>query len=849
MKIDDEITRKRLLAKQVLAKKRRDQVSEPLLEKAMGIPTSLVSGFNKGLATGLGSFVDLFNIPFTLAGVGSKKPIGGSAHLTDVARDIGLTQDKPAYPFIERVGKGVGIAAPAATGMGAIARTSVQGGRVMAPILESFRKEPLMNAAIELQSAIGAGVGGAVAEEVMPESETAEMMSEMIGGFFIPSRWVGPAGKMAGKGARQISSLFSKEGVKKSAAKQIQKIAKDDPASLTARLKEGKDLIPGHDLTPAQQTGDEGLIRLERAMAKVSPEIESSIRKKGDITQRALRDEMEAIGGASREATQDILQKRIENIQQTADDLATRALLKAKGAIEGMPQDVSREHASRLVRDRIEQSYTHAKSIETQLWDAVDENVAVSTAELKNQYSNIVNSLRKAQQKDMPDEISALLHSKSQNAFSDVEELGEIKALRTNILNIIRAEKSLEAPNRNKIRVLNGLADTALKAMEKSPAAMEVKEARAYSRRLNEQFSQGVIGKIRRESRSGGLNVAPESTLGNLIREGPQGAVNIDALIDATKNDPEALAGVSDYLRRMFVKQAVSNEGKVVPNAAKRFINSYAESLDRLPLVKKELSNVKAAQEMSDQVASRMSARVKSITDKRRSRAALYLNAMPGKRIKEILNSRKPVANMAQIVRQVRKDNTGYALKGLKSEFMDEMWRSSITKKQGREAVSGVEISRFLAKNRNSMKVLFNKEELNRIGRIAYTARKLEGDFISGKPVQQILDETPDMLIDLLSRVIGANLGAASGLSQASGSSLVMAHAGSQKIRNLTGKIPMAKTRDVLGEAILNKGTMIDLLTKIKTPQTATRLKRRMNAWLLNIVPETREEQEKNNVK
>ena len=57
--------------------------------------------------------------------------------------------------------------------------------------------------------------------------------------------------------------------------------------------------------------------------------------------------------------------------------------------------------------------------------------------------------------------------------------------------------------------------------------------------------------------------------------------------------------------------------------------------------------------------------------------------------------------------------------------------------------------------------------------------------------------------------------------------------------------VPFSRTRDVLAEAIMDREVMRDLLRRVPNQAASDHLSRRMNAWLVNLVPEPGEEDER----
>jgi hypothetical protein len=200
---------------------------------------------------------------------------------------------------------------------------------------------------------------------------------------------------------------------------------------------------------------------------------------------------------------------------------------------------------------------------------------------------------------------------------------------------------------------------------------------------------------------------------------------------------------------------------------------------------------------------------------------------------------------MRQLVRQASKDKTGGALRGLKAQFVDEMMQQGQTRavdSAGQPIISGKGLNEFLRNNRDTAKALFAKEELERLDRIARTAAKLEKAPDPGK-AKEALEGGTDAFTDLIARIVGANIGAM-GAASSSGAPIVAAGAGSRFARHITNKIPFYRVNDVLSQAVLDKNLMRNLLLKAKTPKQAEALRRRLNSWMVNLVPEIQEEQQ-----
>lgn len=834
MSLDDKL----LEAKRLRARKLQEEVGGQL-SATQKVTRSVSGGYNRGLAKVLGVPVDLMTAGLNLLpGVNIERPVGGSQQLLEAAGDFGLAPpagEPLPSPFIGRIVEEIGGATVPFGAVGLAANTGAKGGMLLRPMLESFRQAPKAVTAAELSAAGGAGYGAAIANEVAPGNQMAEMGGQLVGGFLNPLSLAAAGGPAAASGARRALDPLLPGGAKRSAARQLQNVV-DDPQAAARALSGPRKGVPGSRLTPAQETQDPGLLRLEQALRRSSPDFEQTIDSMAAVTNRAMRDQV-ADFRAPQGQTREFLQGRVQQISETIDSRIQQALTRTQKRIAALDPATPREQINRVAREELESALDAAKVTENKAWARVPKDVPVETTGIKDQFKKLWNDLPKAQKDDMPEVARQLLGDKGD--LGDTEALGEVQGLRSKLGAIARNARAGDTPNYNQARLAEKLQDAALDAMEESGGGDAVKEALSISRLNAEKFRKGVVGKLLGSKRTGGQAISPESTLDAIFREGPEGAVRIEALARAAES-PQMRDSIADFMRQRFVMQATDANGKIKLGVADKFIRTNREVLERLPDVKKELRSAKASQDMADRVAQRLSGRQKNLMNKQKSRAALYLDSPVEREVRSVLNSKDPVGNMRQLIRQVRKDNTGGALKGLKSQFVDELITQGQTGRldvDGERRLSSQNLDEFLTKNTDIFKKtgLFSPVEVKRIEQITDTAKRLEKAMASGRNIDQVLDESPDALVDLVSRIVGANIGA-QGAAGSTGAPLVAAGAGSRFMRHLTNRIPMNRTRDVLAQAVLDRDIMRDLLTKVKTPKQAEALRRRMNAWTVNLI-------------
>jgi len=842
-----------------------DDEDSALVESAV----STAQGFNRGLAEVAGLPVDALNAAASLVGLEAEEPLLGSKNIKRGLAEIGAAPEvgeEREQSFLARVGEEFGAASVPFGALGAVARSSRQGGRFLKPVLQSFRATPGRNAGAEIASAGGAGTAAATAQQVDPGNEEAEVAAQLFGGLASPAAVFSRSGPKTARKIRQTLSTFTPKGAQREAARQLRDVA-SDPKTASARLEGEPDAPEGAALTPAQETQDPGLLALERALIRRSAEIEGRFDDLARQTQKALRDEAGRIAeDVPVERTREFLQERQQRLKDLLDARTTTATQNAQNRLRELEGTPSRGELGRVAREEFEKALGDASRQERELFERVNQDAEAPTTNAKRTLKSELTNRRKADDPaDVPEFVTSTLGGDNPT-FGDVENVGELQSFRSRLLRSIRSERASEAPNRTKIRILENvqravLDDMAEAADETSEAGQDLQTALDFSRQLNEKFRQGMLGRLLNFERSGGEQVAPEATLERIIGGGgPEAGTNVAQARKATRfperarQQRSALAdtegtvsperfdeATADFLREAFVRQTTNKDNRVVPQSADRFLRRNEELLSQFPNLRGELEQAKSARQSADKVAARNQARKRGLQDRQRSRAALFLDAPVGREVNRVLRSRDPAATTGELVRQARRDLTGEALGGLRSSFLKELLgRAELESldQEGTRRISGERLRDLVSSNREVIadSGLFTNEQVKRLDRFVRTAQKAESGRARGRSVEEILDESPDALLDLASRIVGANVGAASA-SGSTGAPIVAAGAGSRFVRNLTNKVPVARTRDVLSQAVVDRDLMRTLLRRVGNSEPSDAARQQLNAFLANTLP------------
>lgn len=825
---------------------------------------SLSGGALRGAANILGLPAKLANEAAFAVGAGdllgaSHTPIGSPLSLKEGIEALGgpAVGEELPYPVLGRVGQEIGAATIPFGAFGAAARGARAGEGLLGPILTSFRATPVRNAAGELVSAAGAGAGAAIASKAFPDSDEAEIIGQLLGGFATPLtlsaprvfnapvvRNIPPLGTARRMG--RFARSFTPTGARLNAAKQIQKVAGDE-AEDAARILSGEKMgVEGAQLTPAQETQNPGLMRVERAFVAENPEMEDAIAARNLATREAVARDAEGIATDSDSATRDFLESRVEAVQASIKDRVETAMRNAQRRLAKLGTNDKGE-ASAVVRDELDGALGDMKDREKALWSEVDSEAVAPTGGLKSEFESIMSGRNKA---DDPEDIPSYLESMvgEEGSLSGAEPVNTLQSLRSRLLQDIRNERAKDAPNRRKVAVMERMQRATLGAMEEARGAGDdLQVALTFSKDLNQRFRQGPVGQILGFERRGGLKKAPELTLEGLLSpNGEKSAVNMATLEQAFQNMPERAErfhnAAKSFIKARFTMEATDpSTGKVSVQSANRFIRNNQKLMDNYPELKRQIQDATKAQHLTDSVQKSGALRSQNLVDRKKAKAALFLDAPPGQEIDRVLRSRSPAKNLKGLVSQVKKDPSGQALEGLRHQMVDRIMKSA----QG--ANPGQSVNKFLFDNAASIRTsgLFTDAQLKRIYKIADTLSLMDIGRVKERGVSGLIDAKPDAVIDLVSRIVGANLGAM-GAASHTGSTLVAAEAGSRLMRKLTENIPLGRTRDVISSAVLDRDLMRELLVG-RTERLARNkaLRRRPNAWMANILaPGEREERE-----
>lgn len=781
--------------------------------------------------------------------------------------------------FGESIGQGVGDAAATLPffGMGGAAMQAARSPVVRSvgrTLTRPFVSQPVRATTAETAAGAGAGAGREAAGRADPGSPLSRTAGEFAGGA---AAAMGPGAAIRGarrtaealpvtgtaiRGVRAALFPFTEAGGKVRASRRLRDLSGDPEAQAQALEEES---IGG--LTPAQQTGNERLMALERAVLDKDASLDDQFKEQTAQASQRLRD-------ALREPAEEMGAEEVrQGIAQRRDYLLNLMDQRVAQAVEGAQQKIARlepqrkaSESSTIVRDELESALKTARQQESRLWDAVPDEAEVPTDNLNTTYKALRDNLPRAQRDEMPSMARRLLGGAEEDAEGEIDDLvrrvfgqdapapsqnrqrdkfgvqetvREMQGLRSRLLS--DARKARASGDFNTARLADELSNAILDdlgagATEESAVGRMIDTARSFSAGLNERFRQGSVGRVLGYAREGGAAVPPETTLDTTIgRGGTRAAVEADEIRRAVEESPgDAQAATQDYITRRFSDYA-NRGGQLDARRAQEFVRRNDELLDRFPGLKRQMRDAEQAQTLAERETRTAGARAQRLRDPKQSRAAQFLDAPVDQEIETVLRSRNPREAARELRRQVSKDRD--AARGLKGAFFDFLTRRARTAEvdeSGENILSGRKLQNILNDSRTGAvaEEILDKGERNRLQRIIGEMRNLETAQRRLPNVGEAMEDLPNSVISMIGRTLAARAGAQAGAGT-SGASLLTAQFASQRVRNFLNNLTNDRAEALIRDAVTgDRELFMALLRGVDDKRSAKYVERRLAEWL-----------------
>jgi hypothetical protein len=776
---------------------------------------------------------------------------------------------RPAARFGEVLGEsapfGAGFlkAAGNLAGTGRIAgQPAFQGSRsvqskITDPIVaQAQRVGPGKFAAQEAAIATGAGIGAGTAEVISPGNIPARIGGEITGALLSPtSLFINSSSRLA-QSIRQTAESFTREGAETAAARRLQELAEsfgEDPGVLAEQLR-----VPGiPSATSGQRTASPALTALERKVIKDDANVSLDL---GRQTQQMIDEVNKSFqilaGRGDPESLRLLAEARQEHWNNLMDYHVAQAERKLAEAAEkiGPQSPQARSQANLSARSVLEEALKDARKWEKDLWADVNKDIDTPVDNLAKAYRENTEDLLEGEGLKVQNKAiiaSIKKWTKKPKAGEDPPEpptSGEMLRLRGRILAEMRRIRGDQAPDWDLHRRLDNIQIAIIDDLEGVDEAAKV--ARTFSHELHNRFSRSAAHQALGRDVRGASRVEPELALEKTLapKPGPERAVVAGQLSRAAEpfqgmpatTRPATMAEAQEQLVRDLASTAVDpSTGKINQRTLARFREKNRDLIERFPALGRDLESAQTINKQYGNRLKTLAKRDKTIRDESAFRKVVNYED-PRRSIEAAMDGRFPISDLSRIYQLARTDSK--ALKGATRATLEVFYRKATNANTG--MISGEQMKALLDQYKPVMLKygVLTKGRLRRLEQVADEAAKAEASMKFHGEIAAKVGDVSD-IFDLALRWAGANIGGASALGRASGTSLVMAGHFSRTFRKWFEKVPATRIGDVLTEAVMNPEFMADLLAKpVTRPQILAR-DRRIRSVLGRLGLETAQRQ------
>jgi hypothetical protein len=808
-------------------------------------PRGVMPFLNQGIAQVFGAPVDAVSAGLSAVGVpGQEAPVLGSTNIQQMMGRAGVRlPESGATPqnLGEFMGRGVGNAAAfLIPGLGAARGMAAAANPVTRGIGQMLSAAPGKMAAVDMAAGAGSGAGRYIGEAQTPNNpNVGGTIGEMVGGLGVGAvtgvvpmlaRMLaqGPAGRAILGTGRQVMSAFvpgTNIANTTRASNRLRGLTAD-PEGM-ADLATRETIAP---LTPAQRTGDERLLGLERAVASRDPVLADRLRQQAGEAQGVLESELRGMGGqpmAARNLMEERRGRLIDNLQTSVD----RAKQQAQARIAALEPNATPAQQATVVRQEFDAAYRAAMDQERTLWRAVPDDVLVPTKDIKDAYAALVAATPETQRHNIPDYARRFLGGESNAALAAEVPPSELQGLRSELLDIARQARA--AGERNRARLADDLADSVLQTMDSAPVvSAPYQAARDYTRQLNQTFRQGEIGRLTNTGRDGSPRVAPELTLDTTIGQGGQRGAIAAREFEAAMGERfrRASPQIEDYLRGNVSQRAVTGSGDIRRDTMARLLRQEQPLLDAFPNVRRDMAAALQAQDTAQRIGQRAARVERNLNSPTRSAVARYLSGDVGEEVARVFSAPDPAAVASQVARVVRRDPA--AVDGLKGAFIDHLIANARGQTVDGSVLNGSTMRGFLdnAKQRAALEAVFSPDDMRRLRTVVQELTSLERARGPLPGVGAPMNDMPNQILDTLARVAGARAGAAAGGASMAGG-LQSAQIVSGRVRDFLGRLTNDQAAVLISQSVTDPALFAALLNP-GARFTPSQQVARLQAWL-----------------
>lgn len=386
-------------------------------------------------------------------------------------------------------------------------------------------------------------------------------------------------------------------------------------------------------------------------------------------------------------------------------------------------QELNPGESSTVLANELENALRTARAQERALWSDVPTDLEIETGRLSALATEIHRETQFSPTTRPNADIMRNLLGRSREQPRTVGDWLQVRSEALTLARKASAENNA-ALSRNYTRIANEISDT---IADQVPTD-EVRAAASFSRKLNDIFTRGPIGKVMATDRLGGDRV-PDVDVARRLFSHPEGGQMVEAAADMTKRDSLREAA-REALRAEFGESV--GAGKPEAFLSRRVTR---QNLEAFPGLEDEL--IDASQTFRQVVMDKKSAGFKALQE--------AAQQDPQVTIQRIIASANPAEQVKTLVDHIG-DNPA-ALDGLRSGLVEEMLRR--TDLNGRKLKAALENPKYDRMLREAL----TPQQVQRFKRMANAADKLETG------TGRIRGRAGRAFTSLLARIFGAQAG------------------------------------------------------------------------------------------
>lgn len=581
--------------------------------------------FNVGLSNLLGLPGDIVSGGLNLVGIDTGPHIFGSQSIrraTDATMGR-LTNSGTMFPDAPDTAAGK-LVGGAAREIGASALPSaallhaakgVPGAMRAAPTLwqtvaDPIRRTPGRATIGETAAAAGAGVGGAVARDVAPDSKAAETWGQLIGGF-APAALAATPLSLASRGAQWVRSKVSDEARREAARRTIGDYLGEGLSSeqhdALRRSDQVSEAIPGFDPSLAERTGSPGLVAkqrdLESRMAGAELDVAAGRRRDNETAVARFAEDAAPRAAETPDLVVDVARGRVERLregverQQNVTDKARRDLA------DSLPLADRAAHGARLrerLRERVGDEHSGFEMVAREL-GLTDTDFQVPFEGFRNDILAAYNEATRLRMKPGAQGMQAppQMIARIQNA-EGMQNFDALMELRSDISGAIRAAErmpSVDDTYLRGLRAMKGAFDTALERAVQETADPDIVRRyaefrNAYREQVIERLKQNASYDVLHRDAQGAYATPDEKVVEAYFQKGATTAA--DQFNRVFKHDAAANVALEnvalDSLRRAAVRDGVIDQ-----RSLDNWVRDHITVLRKFPNLLNRVRSVSAA--------------------------------------------------------------------------------------------------------------------------------------------------------------------------------------------------------------------------------------------------------------